>query len=505
MKLTCRRAKLLFAVAAALLGAPAAAAQPSAQAARAWGFDRSDLQPHPAVRFGVLANGLRYAVMRSEVPARGLAVRLRFEAGANVESERERGFMHLIEHLIFHGTPNIPEGALPLMLSSRGLQRWSDFNAATSHDETVYQLDLGRADAAARDTALALMREIASNLQFTKPVVEGAKKKVVEEIAARDALADRIAAAENAFFMPGTPIARGPVAGSAASVRRATGEALRRLYAEHYVPARATLVMVGDFDPALAEAEIAARFSQWEGKGGAEAALPAVRGDRGTEAHLFVDPRAPTTVTIAAVEPLVQAVDAAGPRDQHFLAQLGADMLNRRLAAIAAGADAPFASANLAIYDHFSTARLARIEIAARGGDWRRALQAGAAELRRALAGFTQAELDAQLAFSRSAFGRAAPPPTSSALADAIVDAVGRRIVFTAPGDPAASAAYLDRIRLADVNAAFKNVWAKPGRLLFVSHDRRIPGGDTAIAAAWAGPKAGAGGLSRNGKEGEGR
>jgi zinc protease len=136
-----------------LLWPPAAQSQDAAAETvrAAWGFDRSDLAPHPGVRFGVLANGMRYAVMRSTAPAGSLSVRFHLDVGARDESPREIGFAHLIEHMIFHGTEAIPEGALPMMLSSRGLRRWSDFNAFTSHDETVYRLDLGRADAGARE------------------------------------------------------------------------------------------------------------------------------------------------------------------------------------------------------------------------------------------------------------------------------------------------------------------------------------------------------------------
>jgi zinc protease len=470
----------------ALIASAPAAAQPLEAARIAWGFDRSDLAPHPAVRFGVLANGMRYALMRNAEPAGALSVRLHFDAGSNVEGERELGFMHLIEHMIFHGSENFPQGALPLMLAHQGLRRWPDFGAFTSHDETVYRLDLSRSDARARETALNLMREISSHLVFSRRSVTAANAEVSDEIAARDAVQDRLAAARDAFLMPGSALARGPVAGTRLSIRRAGPSALRRLYEAHYVPDRATLVVVGDFDPATAEAEIVARFSDWQGRAPPAQPPLAIQPGRGPETRLFVDRAAPTTVTIAAVKPLAEAADSTAPRDSQFLEHLGSEMLNRRLARFAAQPDAPFISAESAIYDHFSTARLARIEVVARDRDWRRALRGGAAELRRALAeGFSQAELDEQLAASRRALADAAAPRTSSALADAIVDAVGRGLVFTEPAGASATEAYLARLSLADLNAAFRAAWS-PARLIFVSHDRRIPNAEAAVAAIWA-------------------
>ncbi|HEX8214886.1 MAG TPA: pitrilysin family protein [Allosphingosinicella sp.] len=465
-----------------------AVAQPAGEAAArsAWGFDRSDLTPHPGVRFGVLSNGMRYAAMRNAVPAGGLSVRLRLAGGSALEGERELGFMHLIEHLIFHGSANIPEGALPLMLSHQGLKRWTDFNAFTSFEETVYHLDLAKADSRSRQTALTLMREISTNLVFTRKAVEGAKHKVREEIGARDALADRITRGQSTLFVPGTLVARGPVAGSPASVGRASGKALQRLYERAYVPQRATLVLVGDFDPQAVEAEIDAHFSDWPRGGEAEAEMAAAPVQAGRSGvHLLVDRKADTVVTIAAVKPLAAAGDLGGRRDSAFLEHLASEMLNRRLAGIADRADAPFRSADIAIYDYFATARLARIEVAARDRDWRRALVAGELELRRALEqGFSQAELGVQLAVSRNALARDSRPRTTPALADAIVDSAGRGIVFTQPGNPSASADYLERVRLEDVNAAFRNAWADPGRLIFTTHDRPISGGKAAIAEA---------------------
>lgn len=473
----------------ALALAGLAQAQIPNPARTAWGFDRSDLTPHPGVRFGVLPNGMRYALMRSPVPAGGFSARLRIAAGSTVQGPREQGFMHVLEHLIFTGSANFPPGALMLTLPSQGLRRPADFNAFTSFNETVYRLDLTKSDRRARDTALTVMREVSTDLRFGRRSVESAKTSVVHEIGARDTVRDRITSVQEDFFMPGTPLTRGSVAGTEASVRRARGASLRRLYERYYVPGRTTLVLVGDFDPAAAEAEIAARFSDWRPRAevGADPPAPSIRTDRGVEARLFVDPAAPTSVAITVVKPLGGA-DAGARRDAVYLEHLGAEMLSRRLARAAAAPEAPFGSATAAIYDHAATARLARIDVTAKDHDWRGALQAGARELDDALAhGFSQAELDAQLAIGRRALAADAAPRTSPALADAIVDAVERRIVFTEPADPRASDAYLARVRLADVNAAFKAAWASPSRLIFVSHDRRTAGGEAAILAAWNG------------------
>jgi zinc protease len=486
------RLKLFLACAAMLLGSGSASAQAPAihsdEVRRAWGFDRSDLPPHPAVRFGVLPNGLRYAVMRNGAPAGALSVRLRIDVGAGVEAIREQGFVHLIEHLIFHGTANIPEGSLPMMLSHRGLRRWTDFDAYTSYDETVFRLNLGRSDAPARQVSLLLMREIATNLMFNRSAVEGAKRKVREEIGGRDAAKDGQIAAENNFFAPNSLIDRGPVAGTSAQVARATPEALRRLYARYYVPERTALVVVGDVDPDAMVAEIAARFSDWRSSatpGRRSSATPARSGCGNKDAPVHPSSRAHRRYHC----PRLAARQRGRRRRPARCSFPGAAWQPDAEPAPRRGrrrAQRTIRERRVSIYDHFNTVRLARLDVAARDRDWRGALQAGARELRRALAGgFTQAELDEQLAATRKALVRAAAPARTPELADAIIDAVGRRIVFTAPADASGTDAYLSRVRLQDVNAAFKAAWGTSDPLILVSHHRRIARGEAAIAAAW--------------------
>jgi zinc protease len=302
----------------------------------------------------------------------------------------------------------------------------------------------------------------------------------VEEIAARNAIADAAATAENAFLAPGTPIARGTVAGTVREVRRASASALRRFYERFYTPDRATLIVVGDFDPELAEREIAARFDGWAGKAPphASAQLATLSPRQTTEARLFVNPAAPTAVVVAAALPVGGDADVGRRRDAHFLERLGSDLLARRLRVLSPGAEA-------AVYDHFGTVRVARIELAAPDRDWRRTLKIASVELSSALeTGFRQEELDAVLGTMRSSLVRDAAPRSTAALADGLADAVGRKIVFTAPADPAGTDLYLSRVRLATVNAAFRAAWA-PSRLIFITHNRMVPDGERTILAAW--------------------
>src|SRR3546814_6713301 len=97
---------LFLSGAAALLLAPlAAGAQDSASAATAqsraknadWLYAGSDIPRDTAWQFGVLPNGVRYAVRNNGVPPGQVSIRVRMDVGSMFETDEERGYAHLLE------------------------------------------------------------------------------------------------------------------------------------------------------------------------------------------------------------------------------------------------------------------------------------------------------------------------------------------------------------------------------------------------------------------------
>src|SRR3546814_10593972 len=110
---------LFLSGAAALLLAPlAAGAQDSASTATAqsraknadWLYAGSDIPRDTAWQFGVLPNGVRYAVRNNGVPPGQVSIRVRMDVGSMFETDEERGYAHLLEHLTFRGSEHIPDG-----------------------------------------------------------------------------------------------------------------------------------------------------------------------------------------------------------------------------------------------------------------------------------------------------------------------------------------------------------------------------------------------------------
>ena len=102
-----RRFRPVLSLLAALALAGGAHAQTTPEARAAWGFDRSDLAPDPRIRFGVLANGMRYAILPNRTPARAVAIRLLVRVGAAYGAPGEA---HYLEHMAFMGSRHMPGG-----------------------------------------------------------------------------------------------------------------------------------------------------------------------------------------------------------------------------------------------------------------------------------------------------------------------------------------------------------------------------------------------------------
>src|SRR5690606_34597067 len=100
----------------------AAVATPVASApAQRWAQTVSDIPADTAPIFGVLPNGMRYAVMHNATPPGQASLRLHIAAGSLMEQDGQRGLAHFLEHMAFNGTTRVPEGELLPILERLGL------------------------------------------------------------------------------------------------------------------------------------------------------------------------------------------------------------------------------------------------------------------------------------------------------------------------------------------------------------------------------------------------
>src|SRR6185295_833107 len=87
-----------------------------------WPQAASDIQADPAVRFGVLPTGMRYAIMKNATPKGEVSIRLRFGTGSLEESDTQQGLAHFLEHMAFRGSAHVADGEVFKTLERLGLR-----------------------------------------------------------------------------------------------------------------------------------------------------------------------------------------------------------------------------------------------------------------------------------------------------------------------------------------------------------------------------------------------
>lgn len=388
-------------------------APPAAAVAEApqpvWAFESSDIPVDPGFVFGRLDNGMRYVIRRNATPQGTAMVRMRIDSGSLEERDDERGLAHYLEHMAFNGSTGIPEGEMVKLLEREGLAFGADTNASTGFESITYMLNLPRNDAKLLDTALMLMRETASELAISDEAVERERGVILAERRDRAGFQQRNFEDNVAFIAPGARYAERLPIGTIASLESATAAQIRGLYERTYVPANTVLVVVGDFPADAVEAAIRARFASWQPAPPPPAPVtgPIDITRKGlTDIHL--DPALAEEVTLSRFMPWRDEPDTVANRDAALVRRIGYAIINRRLARLARGGDAPFRGASFGTGDLFEDARLTSLSVSSADGEWRKGMLAAVREVNEALAyGFTRAELDEQLANLRTAYENA--------------------------------------------------------------------------------------------------
>lgn len=456
-----------------------------------WAQALSDIAPDPAWRFGVLPNGMRYAIRKNATPPAQASLRLWFDAGSLMEADDQQGLAHFLEHMAFNGSKNVPEGEMIKILERHGLAFGADTNAQTSFDETTYQLDLPKTDADTVDTSLMLLREAAGELTIAQDAVDRERGVVLSEERARDTPGYRVAIKTLSAQMDGQlPPKRIPI-GKTEVLKTASAQRIRDFYEAYYRPERAVLVAVGDFDVDAMEAKIKAKFGDWAGKG-----QPGKNPDvgpvakRGPTAKLIVEAGAPWSVQMTWTRKPDGLIETKALDERDMLENLAFAVLNRRLQALGRLAEPPFIAGGAFKGDQYGAVRVTTLGATAQPGQWQAAMQALDAEQRRAMQyGVRQDELDREIASLRAGLAAAAAGEATQrtpALANQLVDTLGDAEVITSPSQNLAFFDALTKGLTAErVNAVLKSSFAGSGPLVVIAAPSSIEGGEPAILKAY--------------------
>ena len=472
------RAALL---ALAVLAAPAALATP---------WPKSDIPADPAVSFGELPNGMRYAIQHNATPSGEVSMRLRIAAGALQEEKDQRGLAHFLEHMAFRGSKRVADGDMKKSLERIGLSFGSDTNASTGQEETIYQFDLPRSDDASVDTALDLLHEIAGSLNLDPAIAKTEAGVVLSELQMRELPSFKSAQARLSFLFQ-DPRAAQLANGDPEVIAKASIERIRVFYHTYYRPERATLIIVGDIDPAKAKDKITAMFAGWRGEGaGARDPRLAIPLSRGLEVQTFDGKGVGNAVSLVwTAKPEVKPETIATEKDG-LIESIGMAVLNRRYRDMAVTSDRPFTRAGVSRGQEYQAVRMASLSIGYEPGQWQRALtEAEKMRLDILDKGVTQDELDRVLTEMRASFKQRADSEAtrpSRAIVNSIIEEIDENDVYTSSARDLTTFSDDTRGLTAEtVNKSLRAAFQGGGPLIFAAGEKAIDGGADAVRATF--------------------
>lgn len=203
-----------------------------------------------------LANGMT-VILHQDRSTPQATINIWYRVGARNEPVGRSGFAHLFEHLMFMGTHRVPGSDFDIIMETGGGAN----NASTSLDRTNYfssgpssllptllWLDADRLE----DMGLYMTKE---KVDKQIAVVRNERRQVIENAPYQKAGDD----STRLLYPANHPYYNG-VMGPHATIESATVQDVKDFFASFYVPNNASLVVAGDFDPAVIKPMIADLF-----------------------------------------------------------------------------------------------------------------------------------------------------------------------------------------------------------------------------------------------------
>ena len=226
------------------------------------------LPQDPAVRKGVLKNGMTYYI-RHNAKEPGLAdFYIAQRVGSIQEEPRQRGLAHFLEHMAFNGTKNFPGkgkrlGIVP-WCETIGVKFGANLNAYTSVDQTVYHI--GSAPLKREgiiDSCLLVLHDWSHYLLLEDAEIDKERGVIHEEWRTRRAgrAVQRLMEQAMPKIYKGTKYEDCMPIGSMDIVDNFPYQALRDYYQKWYRPDLQAVVVVGDVDVDKMERKIKKLFS----------------------------------------------------------------------------------------------------------------------------------------------------------------------------------------------------------------------------------------------------
>ncbi len=238
--------KLLFLFVALVVSVATISAQPMVE----------QLPLDPAVRIGVLDNGMTYYIRHNEKPKGQASFYIYHDVGAVQEDDDQQGLAHFLEHMAFNGTKNLPDKAMIERLEAAGVQFGLNLNAATSWDYTKYEIKDLPVTAENVDLALLILHDWSQFIALEPAEIDSERGVIMEELRTRDGAMLRAQNDMLQNLFKGTIYERRNLIGYLDGLQSFDHTALEAFYKKWYRPEYQAIVIVGDVDVDEVESKI---------------------------------------------------------------------------------------------------------------------------------------------------------------------------------------------------------------------------------------------------------
>lgn len=208
-----------------------------------------------------LPNGLTYYIQKNAKPEKSVELRLVLKAGSILEDQDQLGLAHFTEHMAFNGSKHFKKNELVSFLESIGVKFGADLNASTGFDRTIYMIPVSTSKPENVEKAFLVLSDWASGLSFDDDEIDKERGVVLEESRLRKGASGRMSKVIYPKLFAGSLYADRLPIGTDENLKNFKYDSLKRYYRDWYRPNLMAVMVVGDIEPAVAEALIKKNFA----------------------------------------------------------------------------------------------------------------------------------------------------------------------------------------------------------------------------------------------------
>lgn len=247
----------------------------------------NELPDDPAVRKGVLDNGMTYYIRHNDKPAGQAEFWIFDNVGALQEEDSQQGLAHFLEHMAFNGTKNFPGNSMIGYLESVGVKFGANLNAFTAQEMTCYNMsNVPVTREGVVDSALLVLHDWAYYITLDGDEIDSERGVILNEMRTRNTADWRIREQASPYLYGDSRYTTRNIIGHEEGLKTFPYEALRAFYHRWYRTDMQAIVIVGDINVDQMEQKVINLMST----------IPAVENP---------EPKAKITVPIHNEEPIV--------------------------------------------------------------------------------------------------------------------------------------------------------------------------------------------------------